>query len=156
MSNRFKIEYNDVQHNSKEDLYILSSSSNNNMIFLKKNIYKNLSSSTLQLLKQKYLIKQYLKKQRLFYMKHNNTKEYELKKYDPEIEQSIENENNLFKQQQEQEEDLELPIIYLDAETNEYEEPNNIVNLDLGLDLNTDIGLDIDNNIRIIVQDQIL
>lgn len=69
ISSRFKIEYNDMFQNYKDNLYLNNTNnSNNNLVFMQTKMNKNISSSKLELLKQKYFIKEKFKKEKLLFL----------------------------------------------------------------------------------------
>jgi hypothetical protein len=125
ISNRFKIEYNETQSQSCGDLTKI-----NNVVFQQKKIFKSnsLNQLHLHLVKQKYFI---LKRQQLLLQKQKSNLIDKDTKPEPDQDQEPDQE-----QEQDQEPDdlfynsylinseydnklIELPIIYLEDETNQ-------------------------------------
>lgn len=115
--NRFKMEYNDLQQNYVEEKSLINSNSNN-IVFMQKKIYKNISTSKLQLLKQKYLINENMKKQKILYLQKNihkvsqSQENLQIQNQDQYQVQDNDEWNNFY----EDDEKIELPIIDLDNE----------------------------------------
>lgn len=137
ISSRFKIEYNDMYQNYKDSIYL---NNNNNIVLMKTKMGKNISSSKLEFLKQKYLIKEKLKKEKIMISNtnkpnnsNNNPKEKENETFDFDF-------------------DCDLPIINLSDDLNNQDDyllnltidNKNIKENNLE-DENFSIGIDIDN-----------
>ena len=132
ISTRFKIQYNDMYQNYNNNIQI----DNNNFVFMQSNMNKNISSSKLELLKQTYLLKENLKKEKLL---------FSIKKKEENpifLTSDIQDDNEII----DLELDLDLSIINLPEEiNNQYhylESIHNIKKNDNDIDNNFDIIID--------------
>jgi hypothetical protein len=131
-----------------------NSSNNNNIVFMQTKMHKNVSSSKLELLKQKYFINNRLKKEKLLFSK---TKEEKSISISSDIKDKVnEEENEIIV--------IDLPIIDLSEEITNKDNTIDTNDLIIGIDIDIDNYVDYDkestiinlNETTVIFQDKIL